>query len=135
MGLAEKKAMNEIQETNIPRWQEYLKNERAWDVAYKVDWNAVPTTQRAIMSVQNILSDVTNVLWSMSHDKMTKDELMKNMKNFTVKHDATMGEYDYKPSFTDDSLVITANLETFTISSGRESKGQKGFRTAIEELL
>ncbi len=134
MGLAEKKAMNEIQETNIPKWQGRLKDDRGWDVAYKVDWNTIPATERAIISTKNILGDVTNALWSMTNDKMTKEELVKKMKTFTVKHDATMGEYDYKPSFTGDSLVITANLEAFTISTSG-GKGQKSFRTAIEELL
>ena len=134
MGLAEKKAINDINENYLPRYQERVLKEVGLTIAYKPDWATFPQAGTdAIERSQYLWGDITNRFCDMGQDKLTHEELASRITGFVVRHDENVtDEYAYTMALEGSEFVFTANMKIFTMTS--DSK-QKGFKTAMIELL
>lgn len=132
MGLAEKKAINNITENYLPRYQTRI-SENGLTIALKPDWTTFPQEGTdAIEQSQYLLSDITNQFCDMAQDKVAKDELAKRVTGFALHHDEKMtDEYAYRMELKGSEFVFTANMKIFTIGGSK----QKGLKAAMEELL
>ena len=132
MGLAEKKAINEVMEKDVPRYQEYMTKEGV-TLSLKADWETFPEGTAAIETARSIMGDVSTAFWGLGQNKIAQEEIAKQLESFLIRHDASItDEYDYKLKKDGKQMVMTANLLIFVFSS---SPKQKGLKSSIESLL
>ena len=131
MGLAEKKAINDVMTNSLPRYQARVA-ECGFSITLGADWESLPSGTDAIDRVQMLLGEFANKFYSMSQNAVAKEEIGKQISSVLIRSDAGISdEYAFKMEIKDKQLIFTANLGIFTLST---TKGP-GIEKTLEGLL
>jgi|GEM_PF-6937761 len=131
MGLAEKKAINDVIQKDLPRYQSRI-TECGLAITLGADWEGLPPGTDAIDRVRMIFGEFANCFYSMSQNAIAKEEIAKQVGSVLIRNDSGItDEYAFKMELKDRQLTFTANLAIFTISSSRGP----GIESTLEGLL
>ena len=121
MGLTEKKAINDVMENEMIRYQKRV-TEHGVTVQLKVDWETLPPAgTQPIELARVILGEATNKLCDMSQNKVSLEEINKQAAAFVVRHDESIqDDYKYVVKLENKQFIFTANLSRFTFSSSNQ---------------
>lgn len=136
MGLKEKQAMRDFDEKFVPRFEKHVA-EHGIQLKFTVDWSDFPAEARyAFSSAEAVVRELATRMWDFGQDAMAREEITKQLKTVTVKHDGSIApedKYNFRIEKAGDNLVFRANMTSFTISSS--SSNQKSFKAAISDVL
>jgi hypothetical protein len=131
MGLAEKKAINDVMNNDLPRYQARIADS-GFSISLGADWEGLPPGTEAIDRVRMLFGEFANRFYSMGQNAVAKEEIIKQITSVVVRNDSAISdEYEFKMEIKDKQLIFSANLGIFTLST---TKGP-GIEKTLEGLL
>ena len=139
LGLAERRAIKEFQDSNYPSIEAGIKKATHFDVEIEVKWEEIAKQGQAPVYNDDqywgttIFKPLTNALNGITIDDMGKDALKSGLNRIVIMHDPeTAPASNYPNGLTFEEGVLTIN---FTPYSNADEYAMAERTNAIKQLL
>jgi hypothetical protein len=92
MGLAERRAIKDIQDNHLPQWQSQINEAAGFTVPLEIDWDSLAIDDETHLYAecwpQVYVDPTVAALASVARDDLGKEALSAGLKKITVKHNA-----------------------------------------------